>query len=139
MSLVIFHTQHSINCANIIRQFAKGEKYLSHKNLYLLPYHCKDVNHQQRLIVGGFINPLWNSLERTILTKSNNFDYTYIRGHNFLFEYDSDSKKKYHIFGDKHVYANAIQLDDNFLGSSSILLFPIQKDIAEPLISHKLL
>jgi hypothetical protein len=138
-SVTILHSHHHINPTKFINHFNKGEKYFKHFNNYLIPYHCKDVNHNNRLVIGKFIYPMWATIERAMLTKSNEFNYTYIKGKDFTIEYMPSSLTNYHIFGTHNVYPNGILANNMILQPNSILLFPIHKDIATPLINNQLL
>jgi hypothetical protein len=138
-SLSILHCQHQINHSKFINHFIKGEKYFKHFNHYLIPYHCKDVNHNNCLIIGNFINPMWAPVERAMLTNANEFNYNYIKGKDFTIEYTPRKLTNYHIFGERRVYPNSILAYKNTLQPDSILLFPIHKDIAQPLINNQLL
>ena len=136
---VFFHTQHNINCAKIINQFIKGDKHIKYYNKYLIPYHCKEINHPNRMIYGKFVYPMWNTLERTILTRGAVFNHSYIKGKDFSIEFIPSTFRDYHIFGQTFVYANGIKACEHTLQSNSILFFSIDKAIAEPLIKGHLL
>ena len=138
-SPILFHTSHSIKCSKIMNQFMKGEKYIKCYNKYLIPYHCAKINHENRMIFGRFIYPIWNTLERTILARGTVFNYSYIKGKDYTIEINPSIFKDYHIFGQTFVYANGIKVCEHTLQENSILLFPIDKVIAEPLIKNHLL
>lgn len=139
-SPILFHTSHSIKCSKIINQIIKGEKYIQYYNQYLIPYHCHTINQENRMIFGRFIHPLFrNTLERTILARGTVFSHSYIKGNEFIFEVNPSTFKEYHIFGQTFIYANGIQVCEHTLKPNSILLFPIDKTIAEPLIINQLL
>jgi hypothetical protein len=138
-SIIILHSQYHINPTKFVNHFNKGEKYFKYLNYYLIPYHCKDVNHNNRLVIGNFIYPMWAIIERSMLTRSNIFNYTYIKGKDFTIEYTPNSLTNYHIFGTHRVYPNGILANNITLQPNSILLFPIHKDIATPLINNQLI
>lgn len=139
-SLSILHCQQQLNCSKFINHFIKGDyKYFKHYNHYLIPYHCKVVNHNNHLIIGNFIHPMWATVERAILSKSNEFNFNYLRGKDFTIEYTPSKLTNYHIFGQHRVYPNSIQAYTNTLQPNSLLLFPIHKNIATPLINNQLL
>ena len=138
-SPIIFHTQHNINCTKIINQFNKRDKYIKYYNKYLIPYHCKQIDHQKHMIYGKFVYPMWNTLERYLLTRNTIFNYSYMNGKDFIIEINPSIVKKYHIFGHKSIYINGIKANEHTLRSNSILLFSIDIAIAEPLIQNQLL
>ena len=138
-SQVIFHTQHNINCAKIVNQFIKGDKYIKCYNKYLIPYHCKQINQPNRMIYGKFVYPMWNTLERTILSRGALFNYSYMKGKDFVIEFNPSTFRDYHIFGQTFVYANGIKACEHTLQPNSILFFSIDKAVAEPLIRQQLL
>ena len=136
---IIFHTQHNINCAKIINQFVKGDKYIKYYNKYLIPYHCRQINQPNRMIYGNFVYPMWNTLERTILARGAIFDYSYIKGKDFVVEVNPSTLRDYHIFGQTFVYANGIKVCEQTIQPNSILFFSLDKTVAEPLIKSQLL
>lgn len=138
-SQVIFHTQRSINCAKIVNQFIKGEKYIKCYNKYLIPYHCREINQSNRMIYGKFVYPMWNTLERTILARGAIFSHSYMKGKDYVLEFNPTTFRDYHIFGQTFVYANGIKACEHTIQPNSILFFSIDKAIAEPLINHQLL
>jgi hypothetical protein len=138
-SQIVIHSQNSINCKKIISQLLKGNQYIKYYNNYLIPYTCLDINHQNRIINGKFINPIWNVIERRILTGGGNFNYSYVKGKDFTLEFEPNKLRDYHIFGRTYVYANAIEISDTLLRPNTILLFSLDKNIAEPLIQNKLI
>jgi hypothetical protein len=138
-SQVIFHTQNNINCNKIINQLIKGEKYVKHYNKYLIPYHCTQINHPNRVIYGKFVYPMWNTLERTILSRGAIFNYSYIKGKDYVIECNPSTFRDYHIFGETFVYANGVKACEHTLLPNSMLLFSIDKDVALPLIQNQLL
>ena len=138
-SPIIFHTQHNINCAKIINQFMKGDKYIKCYNKYLIPYQCNHINRPYRIIYGNFVYPMWNTLERTILSKGTTFNYSYIKGKDFITEVNPSTLGDYNIFTHTFLYANGIEACEHTLQPNSILLFSIDKAIAEPLIQNQLL
>ena len=138
-SQVIFHTTKQINCNKIVNQFIKGDKYIKCYNKYLIPYHCKGINHPNRMVYGNFIYPMWNTLERTILARGAIFNYSYIKGKDFAIEFNPNTLRDYHIFGQTFVYANGIKACEHTLQSNSILLFSLDKAVAEPLIRNQML
>ena len=138
-SQVIFHTSKQINCAKIINQFIKGDKYVKCYNQYLIPYHCHNINPENRMIFGRFLNPMWNTLERALLSRGTVFNHSYIKRNDFTIEINPNTFRDYHIFGQTFVYANGIKAYEHTLNTNSILLFPIDKTIAEPLIANYLL
>lgn len=133
------HTPYSINCAKFVSQFIKGERYLKYRNNYLLPYTCYHINHDNKIIFGNFIYPMWNTIERNILNKNEQFNHSYIKGADFVLEFHPPSLKTYSILNSSSLQFHSIQISDILLKQNSILLFSIDKDIAEPLIRHKLM
>lgn len=136
---IIFQSQQRINCSRVLQQYLKGERHFKHYNSYLIPYSCSNIDYDNRMIMGNFIYPMWNTLERTILTKGDKFEYSYIKGKDFTIELNPSSFKKYHIFGRTFVYPNAVEISETVLKPNTILLFSIPKIVADPLIQNKLM
>ena len=136
---VILHTQHNINCAKIIHKFINGDKYIKYYNKYLIPYHCQQVNHLNHMIYGKFVYPMCNTLENTLLTKGACFNYSYMKGKDFIIEFNPSIVNEYHIFTQNCRYPNGIKVYTRTLLSNSILLFSIDKATADPLIQSQLL
>jgi hypothetical protein len=136
---VFFHTQHNIRCSKIIDQFIKGDKYIKYYNKYLIPYYCRDVNQENRMIYGKFVYPMWNTLERTILSRGAVFSHSYIKGKDFVIEFNPSVYKDYHIFGQTFVYANGIKAHESTLKPNTVLFFSLDKAVAEPLIKTQLI
>ena len=136
---IILHAQHAINCANIIEQAARAQKYFKHKQLLLVPYRCQEVNHNNRLITGTFVNPMWKVFERNLLCGGGHFTHSYVKTPSFSIEITPHEFKDYHIFGQSYIYANKVRACPATLLPNSILLFPVHKDIAQPLINNKLM
>jgi hypothetical protein len=136
---IFIHSRNRINCTKIMAQINNGNRYCKFYNQYLIPYHCKDINHEKRIIIGGFIHPMWNILEKAILTNGGKFDYNYVNGPNYTLEVKPLSFNYYNILGRNKVYSNSIIASDLVLMSNTILLFTIDKKIAEPLIHNRLI
>jgi hypothetical protein len=136
---MIIHSQHKINCNKIISHFLNGGRYFKHYNKYLIPYYCRDINHTNRIIDGRFTVPMWNVLERHILSQGSTFDYSYFKGDNFVIEMTPTTFHNYHILGAKRIYADGVYACNHTLMPNSILLFPLERHIAEPLIDRQLL
>ena len=82
---------------------------------------------------------MWNTLERSILSKGAKFSHSYITGKDFLIEYRPEELTRYQIYGlhnlsNNYIYASKVTLQPN-----SILLFPIDCAVAKPLIENDLL
>jgi hypothetical protein len=138
-SPIIFHTQHSINCTKIFNQFIKGDKYIKYYNKYLIPYRCNHINHPYRMIYGNFVYPMYNTLKKSILSKGTTFNYSYIKGNEFITEFNPTTLRDYNIFSQTFLYPNGIEVCEHTLQPKSILFFSIDKAIAEPLIQNQLL
>ncbi len=137
---LIIHTSHQINCTKFINHFFKVQNnHFKHYRHTLVPYYCKDVNHTSNIILGTFIWPIWNTLERTILSNGARFSHTYISGNNFIIEYKPTDNKSYHILGKSGLHLNKIHISDATLRPNSILLFSIPSDTAKPLIQNGLM
>ncbi len=137
---LIIHSSHHINCSKFINHFTKvGGNHFKYYNNVLVPYFCKEVNHNNRIIVGKFIWPVWHTLERTILSRGAHFNCTYIIGKDFTIEHKPSEFKNYHIFGSSNIFANKIQAFEGTLHPNSILLFSIPSEVAKPLIDRQLL
>ncbi len=136
---LLIHSQHSINCVKLVNFYTGGGKLYKYYNYYLIPYLCGAVNHENRIILGQFLLPMWHTLERTMLSRGGNFNYSYLTSNNFHLEYRANELKEYNFLGTSSVSSKPIVISDMFLKPQSILLFPIHRDIAKPLIEHKLL
>jgi hypothetical protein len=137
--LNIIHSNQQINISKYIDYLLKGEKYFKYYNHYLIPYQCQSVNHNNRLIIGNFVYPMWNTIEKAILSHNIDFKYNYVRGKDFTIEYNPRRLNDYHISGKMNIFPNKIRAYSNTLQPNSILLFPIHKKIAQPLIDNQLL
>ena len=82
---------------------------------------------------------MWNTLERTILARGAIFSHSYMKGKDYVLEFNPTTFRDYHIFGQTFVYANGIKACEHTIQPNSILFFSIDKAIAEPLINHQLL
>jgi hypothetical protein len=138
-SAIYFHTQHNINCAKIINKIIKGDKYIKYYNKFLIPYQCKIIDQQHNTIIGNFLYPMWNVLERSVLSSGPSFDYSYIKGNNYMIGINTSKLTKYNILGQSLVYGNELKAYKQTLFPNSILFFSIEKEIAEPLIKNGLL
>ena len=137
---LIIHTSHHINCSKFLNHFTKvGGNHFKYYNNILVPYFCEEVNHNNHIIVGKFIWPMWNTLERSILSRGVDFNHTYIIGRNMTIEHKPTELKNYHIFGKTNIYANTVRAYDVTLLPKSVLLFSIPIDVAKPLIQNNLL
>ncbi len=139
--MLTFHTQHTINCAKFVKYYAQGIKHFKHNDLVLLPYHCKDVNHNNRLITGNFIYPMWKPFERTLLSKGGNFTHSYIVAPEFTISAipGGHTFREYHIFGQGYLNTTKVRACAATLVPNSILFFPIHRNVAKPLIDHCLI
>jgi hypothetical protein len=136
---MIIHSQHKINCTKIINHFNNGGRYFKHYNKFLIPYYCRDVNHTNRIIDGRFNTPMWNILERYLLSEGNTFEYSYLKGTNFVIEMTPTTFQNYHILGQKRIYVDGVYACGHTLLPNSLFLFSLDKRIAEPLIDRQLL
>lgn len=141
MSPFIFHTQHAVSCSKFVKHYAQGIKHFKHNDLILLPYHCKEINHNNRLILGNFIYPMWKPFERTLLSKGGRFTHSYIKMPEFSMELTPNQSmfKDYHIFGQGYLHTNKVRACEATLVPNSILFFELHRDIAKPLIDHQLI
>ncbi len=133
-SHLILHSPFSINPSKFVTAFINGNRHFKYYNTYLIPYHCKNVDYTNKIIVGSFIYPVWNTIERTILQNGCKFKYSYVKGNNYSIEYNSDNVYTYHILGKNQIHTNSITIYESLLKYNSLLLFPIDKALAEPLI-----
>jgi hypothetical protein len=137
---LIIHTPYHINCSKFVNHFTKvGGNNFKYYNNILIPYICQEVYHDNRIIVGKFIWPMWNTLERSILSRGALFNHTYITGRDFILEHKPSEVKNYHIFSTVNIMSNKIQIFDKTVHPSSILLFSIPNEVAQPLIDNHLL
>lgn len=136
---LLIHSPHSINCNKFINQFVQQNKHYKHYKSFLIPYFCREVNHNSRIITGNFVWPVWNTLERTILSKPTKFSHSYITGKDFLIEYTPEELSKYQFYGLNSLSNNSIYASQVTLKPMSILLFPISSEVAKPLIENNLL
>ena len=141
MTPFIFHTQQAVNSTKFIRNYVEGLKHFKHNNLILLPYHCKEVNHNNRLISGSFIYPMWKPFERTLLSRGANFVYSYVKTPDFSIEVTPNPSafKDYHIFGQGYLHTNKVRACEATLVPNSILFFQLHRDVAKPLVDHQLI
>ncbi len=138
-SSLLIHAQHSINCVKLVDFYKGGGKLYKHYNSYLIPYLCSGFNHEHRIILGHFLLPMWHTLERTMLSRGGDFSHSYLTSDIFHLEYRPRELKEYNFLGTSSVSSKPILISDMFLKPQSILLFPIHRDVAKPLIEHKLL
>lgn len=136
---LFIHAQHSINCVKLVNFYLNGGKLYKHYNSYLIPYLCSGFNHENRIILGYFLLPMWHTLERTMLSRGGDFNHSYISSDNFHLEYRAKEMKEYNFLGTSSLSSKPILISDVLLKPQSILLFPIHRDVAKPLIEHKLL
>jgi hypothetical protein len=136
---ILLHTQHKINCAKFVKHFMQGGKYIRQYNYYLLPYQCTGISIPNRMIDGHFINSIWHTLERSMLSRGTTFKYTYMKGSDFIMEIEPNRFKEYHIFGETYVYPNGIKACPSTLQQNSVLLFSVPCSVADPLIQHQLM
>ncbi len=139
ISNLIIHTQHKINCEKFINKLLQQNRHFQYYNNFLIPYFCKDINHNSAVISGNFIFPMWITLEKTILLKESNFTYTYISGNDFTIECKPDTLKNYSIINKTQLFKNTILAYEKTLVPNSILLFSIPSDVAKPFIEYKLM
>lgn len=139
MSQIFLHSSKSISCGKIVSQFIKGEKYIKSKNTYLIPYHCSYINQEKQVILGNFIYPMWNTLERNILVQGTQFKYSYVKGIDFMLEFNSTTQKNYKILSQNNLQFYSVQISDILLKPNSILLFSIDKKVGDTLIENKLM
>ena len=131
---LIIHSPININCSKFVSSFIRGNRYFKCYNTYLIPYHCKNIDYNNKIISGNYIYPIWNTIGRTMITTGAKFNYSYLKGNNYTIEYDSDNLDTYHIFRENHIYTNAITIYEKVLKPNNILLFPIHKEVADRLI-----
>jgi len=137
---LILHSPHHINCSKFLNHFTKvGGNHYKHYKSILVPYFCEEVNHNNSIIVGKFIWPIWHTLERTILSRGAQFNHTYIVGTNMTIEHKPTEYTNYHIFGKTNIFPNTISAYDKTLLSKSVLLFSVPSEVAQPLIDRQLL
>jgi hypothetical protein len=136
---LIFYSRYNINCNTIISQFIKGNKHIRYGNNYLIPFHCQNINTDNCVLKGNFIYPIWNTLERTILSSNNTFPYTYLSGDKFTIEIKNNALKSYNLISGNRLYSNSLKISDSYLKQNALLLFPIHVAIAAPLIDYKLI
>ena len=146
ISKLILHSPIPFNYAKFLNFHMNGRKYFQHQHNYLIPYHCKDVNYGERLIIGDFVYPLSNTLEKLILYKGAHFTYTYMMGDKFTLENRPTTLRCYNILHENmnkdnnnaaykkvSIYPNTIFLFDNLLKQNTILLFPVHTYITDRL------
>lgn len=136
---LFIHSPHSINCNKFLNQFVQRNRHYKHYKSFLIPYFCREVNHNSRIISGNFVWPIWNTLERTILSKRTKFSHSYITGKDFLIEYRPEELYAYQFYGLNSLSNSCIYASQVTLNSQSILLFPIDCEVAKPLIENNLL
>jgi hypothetical protein len=139
MTPFIFHTHQAVSCSKFIKNYIQGQKHFKHNDLILLPYHCKEINHTNRLITGNFIYPMWKPFERTILSKGGHFTHSYVKMHQISMEITPNPSmfKDYHIFGQGYLHTNKVRVCEATLVPNSILFFQLHRNVAKPLIDHQ--
>lgn len=144
LSKLILHSPISFNYAKFINFHMNGEKYFQHNNNYLIPFRCKDTNYNGQLIIGNFVYPVSNTLQKLILYKGAHFTYTYVAGDKFTLENRPTSLKCYNVLHEDmntddnptrykkiNLYPNNTYIFDTLLKPNTLLLFPIDKDIID--------
>jgi hypothetical protein len=91
------------------------------------------------MIYGNFVYPISNTLKNNILSKGATFNYSYIKGKEYITEFNPSTLGDYNIFCQTFLYPNGIEACEYTLQPKSILFFSIDKAIAEPLIQNQLL
>ena len=151
LSKLILHSPVSFNYAKFLNFHINGGKYFQYHNSYLIPFQCKDINCDERLIIGNFVYPLRNTLEKLILYKGVHLNYTYMLGDKFTVENRPATLRCYNILHENmnkeyeqqmmykkvSVYPNNVYIFDTFLKPDTILLFPVHKDITDILEQTK--
>ena len=144
LSKLILHSPISFNYAKFLNFHMNGEKYFQHNNNYLIPFRCKDINHDSQLTIGNFVYPVSNTLQKLILYKGAHFTYTYTLGDKFTLENRPTSLKCYNILHEDmntdnnnmgykkvSVYPNNVYIFDTLLKPNTLLLFLVDKDVAD--------
>lgn len=130
---IIFHIPNPINCNKYI---VKSKHFYKHNNTYLIPYICNYVNHTHKILDGNFVYPMWNTLQRSILTRDTSFSYSYISRNDILIEFTSTTLTSYRVLNNPF---SSINICKETLYPNSMFLFPINRDVAETLIENGLL
>ena len=144
-SNLIIHSPHPLNSTKFVNHLLQYNKYntqckykyYKEYNTYFIPFTCNYVNHYNLVIMGRFINPIWNVLERTVVTRGAKFEYVYLANLYYKIEYKPVKLSNYRMYGKpitNNILASQVSLRPN-----SLLLFPVSCKIAEPLIEQALL
>ena len=112
LSKLILHSPIPFNYSRFLNFHMNGEKYFKHHNNYLIPFRCKDINYAGQLIIGNFVYPVSNTLQKLILYKGAHFTYTYMLGDKFTLENRPASLKCYNIFHEN------MNTDDNIINTT---------------------
>ena len=136
---LVFHSNTVINCHKVISALSQGHNYVKYHNTYYIPFKCLSINHNNRIINGKFAYPAWNVFHRSILSNGVQFNYSYVRGKDIIFEFQPSSFKNYHIYCNNRIYVNSIRAAPLLLCNMSYLLFNIDTVVAEPLICRELI
>ena len=135
----VFHSNNMIKCHKVLTALTDGIQYIKYHNMYYIPFKCLSVNHNTRMINGNFLYPAWNVLHRNILSNGTQFNYSYVKGKDIVFEFQPSSFTDYHIYCNNRIYPNSIRATPLLLCNTSYLLFNIDTDIGEPLICRELI
>jgi len=136
---LIIHAQKSINSQRVLTKIISGQRHIKYYNSFLIPFQCNKIDNKTKIIDGDFLYPIWNVLHRAILTNNNNFNYSYVRGSNYVFEYHTCDLTNYHIYSNYRIYPNSVALNNSILSDNSLLLFNLNVKIAKSLIEHNLM
>lgn len=140
---VIHSSQRLLSPSSLFSILQGHSTYLVQHNQYLLPFHGHLIHHHQVIIDGRFLHPMWNVLERMLLSKRTVFTHSYLpssqeRG-SFL-ELESSAFVPYHVSTDEKWYKQSACLSRACPPHDScLLLFAVDATWAEPLIRRHLL
>ena len=116
-----------------------GERVILNNKNVLIPFYCIHVNHSVHILQGKFVHPIWNTLEKNILSRKTTFNYTYTHDGTFIYQNYFPGHNKYHIFCNNKVFLNSIKVNDSMLNNKSLLLFSINDEIIQPMICDNLI
>ena len=121
----------------------RGEqRYLLQHNQYLLPFRGQIIPHHNILIDGRFLYPVWNVFERALLSKGTVFPYTYTKlpCEGGISELESSAFTSYHVSTGEKWYKESVHLSRECPPfDSCLLLFTVDRKVAEPLLRHNLI
>jgi hypothetical protein len=89
------------------------------------------------LIDGHSTPPLWDELANTLLSNHTKFPYVYSIHHSHIMECEPSSFTSYDVLTHTKLYRQSVQLWHDIPAPSYILLFSMDRELANKLLSNK--